>query len=185
MWWWITQDWIPAAIVLGTIGAILLFTWSATHRGLYLVLAGGCLALIGGAYLVDRAHVTDAEQVAERTLALTDAFRREDAAALDGLMGERAAELRAVVTAALLLVDVRDDLRVTDVAVEQLEGDTATIHFRANATIFVVGHGQMGYQPSRWRLTWEREKGEWRVVAAQRLNPVDGSAMQTLEKRPS
>lgn len=182
---WVTENWIPAAAIFAAIGVVLLFAWSNSGRGLQLLLGIACLAMIGGAYAIDAAVVTESERVELRTRDLIDAFRRKDREAVMGYFGADAIALKAIVVGALELVDVQDDLRVTDIEVK-VTGNTATIHFRANATIEVIGHGTAGYQPSRWLLTWEREdgeKGEWHCTEAQRLNPVDGSEMGTLERR--
>lgn len=179
---WVTQNWIPAAALLGAIAVVLFFTWSSTGRGLHLVLGFLALAMIGGVYAIDAAVETDEEHVERRTRELTDAFQRRDANAVLSYFAKDALLLRGVVATMLGQVVVDDDLRITDVAAE-VDGDTAQIHFRANATVAVAGQGSFGYRPSRWRLTWEREDGEWRCSAAQRLSVVGGEELGFLEHR--
>ena len=56
----------------------------------------------------------------------------------------------------------------------------AVSHFRANATLNVVGYGNVGRKPTRWELTWQLEEGEWKIINVTRLNPINGEEMSTL-----
>lgn len=181
MWWWITESWIPAAVVLGFTALGLVITTVSSGRGIYAIGAVACLALVGVAYLVDEWVVTPSEQVVLRTRSLAAAYVRHSPEDFDEHVSPNAPGIRLMAVGAFNLIDVHDDLRITDVAVQlEDEGKEARIHFRANATIEVRGRGEVGRFPSRWNLDWRREKEEWLLVGVQRLHPIDGTEMGLL-----
>jgi hypothetical protein len=60
----------------------------------------------------------------------------------------------------------------------------AKVHFRANASITVTGEsGASGYYPARLILTFEREKGEWKIIDVERLSPLNGQKMGSVLER--
>ena len=91
---------------------------------------------------------------------------------------------RTRIKIAMVMFTVHDDLRVSDVMVTVNEKDSlATSHFRANASVTMLGGGDAGWRPSRWEFTWQREEGAWRIIKIQRLHPIRDEEMGPLEKR--
>ena len=90
-----------------------------------------------------------------------------------------AKEVRDLALQALDLVDIQEDIRISDVRTTLSNNNSrAVMHFRASATVSVGAYGNVGRQPTRWELTWQREKGEWKVIRATRLNFLTGEPLQ-------
>lgn len=177
---WFTEDaWTPMALL--AVGAIIcLGLWNTSRRTGYLFAAGGLLLGCGGAWVVERAVVTDREQLEVLVQNLCDDFRRKDRRTLD-YFSAHAEPLRQMAAGAMELVEVRDDLRVTDFATELTNNNSlARVHFRANATLSVRAIGNVGRQPFRAIIEWQREAGVWKIVNIRRLNPLNGQEMPVL-----
>lgn len=181
---WFTEAPWPPTVLFATLAVICVAMWMRQQQGQSLIAAGACLCGIGLSFLIDSMVVTDAETVEGNVYELTSAFQQKQADKLHNLISDetRAKWIHDQVANALETVEVRDDLRVTDVSVEMKGEDEAESHFRANATIIVQGHGNVGYKPSRWRLGWVRENGDWKVATLMRLNVVDGQDMEVMHR---
>ena len=91
-------------------------------------------------------------------------------------------EWRKQVQLALKLVRVQG-IDVKDLSVKLFgQGTGATSLFRANGRVTFSGM-DAGHQPSRWKLTWQKEQGEWKIVDVVRLNPLKDEPMEILENR--
>lgn len=180
--WFTETPWPP--VVLALVGAaFLLVAWSSRGQTKFLVGAVLLVLLCVVIYVVEGQIVTDAERVEASVHELCHAFQRKDEATYD-YISQTAPEIKVALMGAMALVRVQDDLSVTDVSVEMLaQNSRALSHFRANATIDVVGYGNVGRQPSRWELTWQREDDEWKVIRVTRLHPITGEEMGLLERQ--
>lgn len=173
--WFTETPWPPIALV-GGLAVFLFAAWTQNARKSYLAGVAGCLVAGIGFYVLEKAIVTDREQVTARLMELTTAFQKNDAEATLNCFSGTAIKERLLAVWALETVDVDDDLRITDIDVDlKAEGTRAKSHFRANGTIHALGYS--GHQPSRWMLTWEKEDGSWKVVEVERLNVVNGESM--------
>lgn len=180
---WFTETPWPPIIILLVVCCFLVAAWQGSRRGAYLgavvVLLGACVGFI---YL-EEWIVTDSERVERHVHDLVHAFQRRDEKGTLDFFSQQAPEYRTMVSKAMELVAIRDDVDVKDVNILILaEGTQAISHFRANATIAIRGLMQDSYQPSRWELTWQKEAGEWKIVGVQRLNPVTGEKMGVLQQ---
>lgn len=181
---WFTENPWPPMIIAAIFAVIFLLMWNANRRGLHLVLALLCLLLCGGFYFLERAIITEGERLQQRVVQLCEDFRDKKPGVL-GYVSDAAPEVKALFTGALLTVSVGKDMRLSDFQTQLLKNDTeATVHFRANASVNVVGFGDVGYQPARIILTFVREKGEWKIIKVQRLNPLNGKEMGVLDQSP-
>jgi hypothetical protein len=177
---WFTEDaWTPMALL--AIGAIVcLGLWNSSRRNGYLLVAVALLIGCGAAWVVESSIVTDRERLEALVRNLCDDFRRKDPRTLD-YFSAQAGPLRDMVTSAMELVDVQDDLRVTDFETELTNGNShGSVHFRANATLTVRAIGNVGRQPFRAIIDWQREGGSWKIVDIRRLNPLNGQEMAPL-----
>lgn len=167
--WFTETPWPPILICL--ILAVLLFAgWFASRRSGFLAGIPGLAVLSVLIYVGEQQIVTNRERVLEQVYDITSAFQRGDLEGTLELVSVQAPEIRALITGAMQIVEVEDDLRITDESVTLASGETrATTHFRANATVALKTGSFRGHQPSRWELTWQLEAGEWRVIDVQRL----------------
>ena len=168
-------------LLAGLAALVFLGIWNSERRNLYLVLALVCLALTGGFYALERAIVTDGEKLQQQVVQLCDQFRKRDPATLDHF-SPTAPELKSLCKTAMETVEVGNDLRLTDFHTTFTgQNSRANVHFRANATISVMGHS--GHHPFRCILGFQKEAGVWKIVDVQRLDPIKGGKMDVMEKR--
>jgi hypothetical protein len=180
--WFTETPWPP--ILICTVAIVCLVAmWQSNQRKGTLLAAGGLLIATVAIYFVERAIVTESEQLEAAVIELTDAFQRNDEQTTLSFFSKSAVEERLAVKAAMKLVDVGKDLRITDDHVRFMAGKTRAIsHFRANATIKLAGR-DFGKQPTRWELTWQREAEEWKIIRVQRLNPINGAPMGYMDRK--
>jgi hypothetical protein len=184
---WFTEDaWSP--IVLCVLGAvILIIAWSTTQRPRLLL--GVPLLLIAAAviYFVEQSIVTDLERVEADLHLLLHTFVEEsqefrpgaDTApdslqSLEFFSAQNTTD-RTRVAAAVNLVSVDSDVRITDVQTRLTNENTrAVTHFRANGNVSLAGTGGGGHFSSRWELTWQKEGDQWTVTRTKMLNVMTG-----------
>lgn len=177
---WFTEDPWPPMIILGICALLALAWWRQNQRLLALGIAVGCLLLAGAVYVVEQWIVTPAELVQQKTVDLCWNFKRKAPETIEAF-SDSAPQLKVLCQTAMSLVNVGDDLRLTDLQARMSNEDTRAItHFRANATVTYMGQVG-GYQPSRFELTWARENDDWKIIAVRRLNPVSGEELGVLD----
>jgi hypothetical protein len=170
---WFTETAWPPVIGAVSLGLIFGMVWLESQRPRYLAAIGLCTLIGIGAWLIDRAIVTERERVEQSLLDLVIAFEHQDAAVVMDAISIRSPELQDLARAALERVTA-SGLRVTDVATEMSVEDTrARMHFRVNGTASYNGRN-VGHQPTRWIGRWEREKDRWRLIEIQQLDTLSG-----------
>lgn len=179
---WFTEDPWPPMVFCG-LGALLAIGWWASSRRVAaLAVSVGSLLLGGLIFVVEQAIVTPAEEVEQLVTELCWKFQRQEPQTLD-YFSDSAPQLRLMCQLAMGMVTVDPDLRVSDFETQLTnENSRAICHFRANATISLVGAGNVGRQPARFRLTWGREGGEWKIVDVRRLNPIRDEEIGMLDR---
>ncbi len=181
---WFTEDALTPCAVFGALGlATVLWARHAESRSLRI--AGSLLLLLAGStFLIDQLVVTDRERIEQRVVLLCEDFRNKRPETVD-YFSAQSPDLKAAVKAAMTLVTVEGRLRLTDFDIRLTNNKTlATSQFRANATISVAGHGNVGHQPSRFLLTWGREEGDWKIIRVQRMHPYQDKELGLLEQSP-
>jgi len=174
---WLTETPWPPAIILLVAVVVLGLTWQRTGRMLFLALAAGSLLLIPVVFAVERALVTPAEEVEIQIIAVRDAVIRDDIPATLDFFTPTAVREKALVAAAMAAGHVQPDVRITDTDIEVKANDTVALsHFRANGTftgsgLVIAGDHRFA---TRWRVSWRKEAGEWKITALERLNPITG-----------
>lgn len=182
---WFTEDaWSP--IIVCIVAAVIsLIAWSSTQRPKFLAVSLVILLAAGAVYFLEQLIVTPGEKAERALYDLIETFA-EESRELSGankagpeslrsltFFSPQNVEDRARVVAALLVVDIENDVRVTDVQIRLTNENTRAItHFRANATIKAGGFA--GHHASRWELTWQQEAGEWKVTRTRMLNIMNG-----------
>ena len=171
-------------LIAGLVAFVFLVMWSSNRRGLHLVLAGVFALICCSLYFVERAIVTEGERLQQRVRLLCEDFRKKDARTLNYFSKSRP-DLMVLVQTAMAMVTIQSDFRLSDFQTTLTnENSRATVHFRANATIGVQGIGDVGYQPARLILAFQKEGGEWKIVDIERLNPINGKKMSPLDQSP-
>jgi len=169
-------------LLCGAVAAALFALWFANALPKYL--KGAVLAMFAAAviFIAEGMIVTDAERVEAAIYDLAEAFQRQDVDRTLSHISEQAPEERALVSRAIGMVQIEDDLRITDVNVELIADDSrARSTFRANATAQYAGHRDRAR--TRWLFTWQREEDDWRVIRIERLNVLDDRTIDPMANR--
>jgi hypothetical protein len=182
---WFTETSWPPIIICCILAVLLIAQWYNTGRDRNLI-GVGVLAVLGlSIYWIEISIVTERERVTENIYGITSAFQQKELEKTLDYVSVNAGDVRKLVEAAHHLVDVRNDLSVTDVQVTMMSDNSrAVTRFRANASLSVQGYGDVGRRPSYWEVTWQSEGDEWRIIRVQRLNPVSGEQMGILDRAP-
>lgn len=186
---WFTETPWPPIIGLCVVGVLLFLGWMSQRKVMFLVGVALCLALCGIVLVVERQIVTERERVEQALRDFAVAFQQDSMR--QGLVNmvlpgpepdslsfiSTAAEgTRRMAETALNIVDLPEPVRISDVRTTMSNNDSrAVTQFRASATVRAGGSADVGvHQPTRWELTWQREKGDWKILRATRLNFMTG-----------
>lgn len=181
---WFTENAWPPMFLAGLCGLILLAVWNSNRRGRYLVAAAVCWTACVGCYFLERAIVTEGERLQQIVVSLCDDFRHKRQTTL-GYISDAAPQLKLMMMGAMAIVEITDGPRLTDFQTSITnQNSRGRIHFRANATLSVTGHGSVGHHPARLVLTFQREKDQWKIIEIERLNPLSGERMELLAQQP-
>lgn len=182
---WFTEDaWSPI-IVIGVAAIICFIAWSSTQRSRYLTAIAVLAFCAILTHFIEQAVVTEGEKVEIALHDLLDTFISESQSITslqqaqvvrsERFFSEQNVMDKARVRAAVILVNVAADTRITDVQIQLTNQDTRAItHFRANGTVSTSMGGGGGHYTSRWELTWQKEAGEWKITRTKMLNPMSG-----------
>lgn len=171
---WFTETPWPPIFLFCLSACILLTVWYAKQKATFLVVAGLMLVAAVGTYFVEQLIVTDAEKIEQNVHDLAAAFQRKDADATLNYFSVQAPDLRALVSAAIAYVDV-NNLDIKDVQVSLVAAKSRGLStFRANGTATVPSMSASQHMATMWRLTWQKEAGDWKIVEIAELNPMNG-----------
>ncbi len=174
---WFTETAWPPIIGFAIVAACFLAAALSAQRT-SLVWPIPLLVIISVAtYIIEQRIVTERERVEASVFGVVDAFQKQDVEGTLRYFSQNATLLRGIANGAIRFVEVKEDLRITDVSVTTTNNDTrATSHFRANGSFIVAGN-DVGHQPTRWQVSWQKEGGEWRIINVERLDPIRGDPM--------
>ena len=188
---WFTETPWPPIIGLTVIGVVFFLGWLSQRKPLFLGGVVLCVVLCGIVFVVERQIVTEREHVEQTLLDFAEAFQRDSMqqGLLNLVLGGPEPEslrfisasadgMKRMAVAAMNLVDLPEPVRISDVRTNMSNNDSrAIMQFRASATVKAAGYADAIHQPTRWELTWQREKGEWKIVRATRLNFMSGAPL--------
>ncbi len=189
---WFTETAWPPIIGVSVLAVLLFLGWLRQRRLGFLAGVAFCIALCGILWVLELQIVTERERVEQRLIGLAETFQQESMqCGLANLVvpggqprtlnfvSASANDVRSMVEAALKLVDIADDVRISDIHTTLSNNNSrATTRFRASATVTVGTYGNVGRQSTRWELTWQREQDEWQVRRATRLHFLTGEPLQ-------
>ncbi len=174
---WFTENPWPPILIVGLVALVYLVLWNSNRRGLHLVLAMVCVLLCVGIYGVERSIVTEGERLQHHVVQLCHDFRDKKPGVVD-YVSPTQPKLKAMFEDALATVTVQSDLRLSDFQTKLTnENSRGTVRFRANATINVVGYGDVGYHSVQVEFTFARENGVWKIIDIKRFNPINGKEL--------
>src|SRR5262249_42389860 len=134
---WFTENPWPLMILCGIGAAVLVFLWSWQKRAAHLLSALGLVLLALVIFIAERQILTDAERVERNVYGLTRSFRLKDKPTTLDYFSPQADDLKKIIEWAWDYVEVRDDMRISDMSVTMPDQNTAVSQFRANATVSV------------------------------------------------
>lgn len=176
-----TENPWPLIIPCLIIAAGLFLVWRERLQKKWLLGAIAAATLALTAFVTDRLVVTDGERLEQNIRDLVAAFQHKDRDRTLSFFSPREVLLKQLVETALNAVDVHDDLDIKDVQVTLLAGATrASTRFRANGTASYQ-KTNVGHQPSRWDLKWQREGNDWKIVEVHRLHPLKDEELSMFE----
>lgn len=188
---WFTETPWPPIVGLCVVGVLLFLGWLSHRKTVFLAGVAVCVACCGIVFVLEQQIVTERERVEQRLADFAAAFQRDslqkgfanmlmagpEPESL-GYIAKSADDVRRLATQALNLVDIADDIRISDVRTTMSNGNSrAVTHFRASATVQVGTFGNAGRQPTRWEFTWQREQDEWKLLRVTRLHFLTGEAL--------
>jgi hypothetical protein len=188
---WFTETPWPPILGLCVVGVLLFLAGMSQQRKVFLLGVVVCVALCGIVFVAERQIVTERERVEQNLLDFAAAFQRESMQQgvvnllIQGpepeslkYISASAAGARRLAVAALNFVDLPEPVRITDVRTTMSNQDSrAVTHFRASATVRAGGYTEGVHHPTRWELTWQREKGDWKILRASRLHFMSGEEL--------
>ena len=185
---WFTETPWPPIIGLIVLGVLLFLGWLSQRKAFFLAGVALCVALCGIVFVVEQQIVTERERIEQTLLDFAEAFQRDSMQ--QGVVNlfvpgpepesvryisASATSTRGLAAAALNFVDLPEPVRISDVRTTLSNSDSRAItQFRASATVRAGGNADAFHHPTRWELTWQRERGEWRILRATRLNFMSG-----------
>ncbi len=188
---WFTETPWPPIIGLCVVGVLLFLGWMSQRKTAFLAGVALCLALCGIVFVIEQKIVTERERVENRLLDFAVAFQQDslrqglvnlvvpgpEPAALSYISAS-ADGTRRMAVEALNFVDLPEPVRISDVRTTMSNNDSrAVTQFRASATVKAGGYSDGVRYPTRWELTWQREKGDWKILRATRLQFNTGEAL--------
>ena len=178
---WFTENPWPPMIISGLCGLISLVIWNARRQHKLLYLACVFFASTGAIYAMERSIVTEGERLQADVVQMCDQFRRRDPRTLDHF-ADSATEWKATCKLAMEMVEIRDDLHLTDFRTSVTDlGRVGKVHFRANATITAME--TTAHHTFRCILTYEKKGSDWKITGVERLDPIRGDSMGIMEHR--
>jgi hypothetical protein len=186
---WFTETPWPPILVLSLIGVLCLLGWLSQRKAGYLVGLVVSVLLGGFVFVLERQIVTEREIVEQRLLDFTAAFQRDSLrrGVLNAVLGGpepecfefiSSDEVRGLALQAIDLVDVQDDVRISDIQTNlSNKNSRAVTQFRASASVTAGGFNAVR-QPTRWELTWGKAGNEWKVLHATRLHFLSGQPLE-------
>jgi hypothetical protein len=181
---WFTETPWPPAIILLVAAVLCGVAWNRNRKPLYFALAAVCLVAIPLVFVIEQAIVTPGEEVELQIAALREAVVADDLERTLSFFSKSAVLERTLVTSGMSIVRVNPDVHVTDVSVQTMAENTQAVsHLRANGTFVGRGAASIGGErhfPTRWRVSWRKEAGEWKIYGLERLDPITGERIGIL-----
>jgi len=181
---WFSEDALTPIFLLGSLGVVLAFVSIAQQKMKLMAVAVLLGIACGAIYVIEQRIVTDGEIIERQIHELAEEFHQNDLPAVVAHFSPQNKLLQGVATTAVAMVDIDEDYRITDLQVTtKAENTLAESHFRANVTTTVTGYGNVGRQPTRWRVNWQKVAGEWKIIEVKRLQVVGDQEMGILDKQ--
>jgi hypothetical protein len=180
---WLTENPWPLILLLALAAGVMLAFWTSQKRGIWVLGAVAALACAVAVYFVEKAFVTEAERVENKVHAVAEAFTRQDREGTLAFFSVQNAPLRETVVQALDWVELPNGVDIKDMSVRLSNENTrAVARFRANGTVSYKQQGAQHY-PSRWEVTWQKEAGDWKIIAVDRMHTIRDEKVGIFDSR--
>ncbi|VAX36242.1 hypothetical protein MNBD_PLANCTO02-3434 [hydrothermal vent metagenome] len=179
---WFTETALPPIILMSVISIGLLISFFNTKRGVLLIGSLLLWAASAGVYFVEQAIVTESEKVEQAVLDVATAFQQQEKQKTLSFFSDFASDERAFIESQFDKIEVQKDLRITAMQVTMENEKTAIADFRANGSVVVVGYGNSGRFPTRWKIRMLKEEAGWKIVKVTRLHPINGKEIGYMYK---
>lgn len=167
------------ALLIAIVG--LLIVWYQQRRMQLLAVAGLFLVLAVAAWGYDAAVETEREKVIDNVYGVTRAFQERRMEDTYNYVSDSARDVRLLFGTAFNVVQVQDDMRVTDVSAEILAQETrAKSRFRVNATVQYAGMNDR--VATLWEVKWQREPAGWKMIDVTEFHPVTGERLERIDQ---
>ena len=181
---WLTENPWPPIFLLFIVAGVLAAAWTSQKRGIWLLGALTALLAAAALYFIEKSIVTEAERVEMKVRAVASAFERKDKEATLAFFSVQSPEVREMVLQALEWVELPDGVDIKDMSVRMSNENTrAVARFRANGTVSFKKLASQ-HAASRWEVTWQKEAGDWKIIAVDRLDPIKDEKRPTFDPRP-
>lgn len=178
---WFAESAWPTLVVLAVLAALLFSAWSTSKRGYLLVAATVCVLLMPLFWWLETVLITPREKVEQSIFEITSAFQQKRLDDTLTWISPQAPHLKLLVLGAIKIVDVSDDMRVSDLQIKLSNEDSRAVStFRVNARVGLVGTADRQHHPTRWEADWRLEGGEWRMIQLTELDPMTGEQLNRL-----
>lgn len=177
---WFTEDPLPPLFICGIAALVFFWWWWTTSQKALLQCGIAAVVLAGVIFVVEGLIITDSERVEAAVVDIAHAFRDKDLSRTLSHFSDDALVERALVSGAINIVEIEDDLRITDASVQMLDNGTrATIRFRANATAKYFQNKDRAR--TRWEFAFERQGDEWKVTGIKRMHLIKDEYLDPLD----
>lgn len=175
---WLLETAWPPIVILLVLSAVFFSKWKESRKKSLLITSVVMLILTPLIYVVELKVVTENEILEQKVMDFTSNFQQKNLEKTLSFIHEKNKSDEFRVKNSFKVLDVSDDLRITDIRVKISDNGTSGItHFRANASILYQGH-DMGHHPSRWNVYWHKADEEWKVIQVDRLDPINGKVIR-------
>ncbi len=183
---WFTENAWQPMLLFTLLAMISGMVWYRRLQSRYLIIMTCFLLIAGASWAIERTVVTAREQVQNSVTGIVTAFQQRDLDLTVSFISERAEDLKILIGTAYNIVEVKDDMRLTDIEVELLNQKTrAKSRFRVNATVEALQGNFTGHQPTRWETTWQLEGGEWKMINILQIDPITGNVITDFQQERS
>ena len=169
---WFSETPWPPMVLFAALGVMLGLVGMSQQKKIFLLSSVLAFVACIAVYFIEQSIVTEGERLEQSISDLAETFEQNQSEQFLDFFSPSDPKLKLVAAAAMEAVDISDH-RVTDFQYELISAETqALTTFRVNANVNVVLRGEMGHQPSRWKLKWQLEAGEWKITEVSRLKLI-------------
>ena len=173
---WFTETPWPPILIFIVVAVISFVIAVSQQRKIYLLGVVFMIVCSTVSFFVERQIVTEREKVEAVIHDLGAAVTELDIKKTMDYVSDSAEWIRVDIRIGLGMIKTIDRLSISDLDVTmKLQNSRAVTHFRANGSWTIGDYA--GHSATRWRLTWQKEEGNWKIIKVERLHPMNGQVI--------